>query len=331
MFLPRLPVNHQDQGEAVDDLADVRGDGRGHSHEAEGFRQQHQEGGGQEDLPEVPHPADDDDAEDEDGLVQGETGRVDIGDVMGIEDTGDGSQHSADDERDDLRLRHILPQAAGVHFVLAQRLQDAPERRFHQATQDDPDQCGEERGKQQEGPFALDGDAEEGERRNARDAQRAVRDALPIVHHGEHHHLNAQRDDDEIVVHRLDCHPGHNIGHQPRKQQGQQHIQQGRRPEIDRHQRGRVGADSVEPSVGQRNLPAIPRHETQRLRENRVDADQDQKMEQVFHTLNLRLFKFLPAEPVRPEIQENYQDDIRRRVHPFAVEEVGNQDLGGGK
>ena len=55
---------------------------------------------------------------------------------------------------------------------------------------------------------------------------------------------------------------------------------------IEREQRGRVSADSVEPRLGQRNQPRVPGYQVQRHPNDRVDGDEDEYVKQIFQMIS---------------------------------------------
>ena len=65
---------------------------------------------------------------DEDGFLQREAGRVDVGDVVGVEAAGQRAQRRGDGGDQDLHPHHVLAGGLRGDLVLADRAQRAAER-----------------------------------------------------------------------------------------------------------------------------------------------------------------------------------------------------------
>src|ERR1035437_10096850 len=117
------------QKQPVQHLAQLRRHGLRNREEFEYFGQNDQHSGGEDRAIQVTRAADNDQRDDEDGLVQRERNRIDGRQRIHVHGAGRGGEHGRKYENRNLDAEHVLAKRRNRRLVLAHRAQQAAERR----------------------------------------------------------------------------------------------------------------------------------------------------------------------------------------------------------
>jgi len=167
------------------------------------------------------------------------------------------------------------------------------------------DQDSEKAGQQQKSPMRRNLPAKKGRRGNAGNAQRSFGKAHPVVENTEHDHLKTKRGDGEIVV----VYPQRRIGDDNAQNNGKKNADPDIDPEpgfeIEPHKRRSIGADAVECCVSHGQQTGVAGNKIERDRNDDIDVDEDEDVQEIVHKLNLRFLERFAKEALRTEKQEN--------------------------
>ena len=178
----RTVVHDENQGQTVDDLAEVGGDAVRQANEPKQLGQQDDEYGSEDRPFGVADAADEEGAEDEDALVEGEACGVDVADVRGVDDACQ-TCHSCGEE-EGLRLEHrgVPPHRLHGGLVGTDGVQRPAERRDYQMMEEEYDRCHQD---EREAQVGIDAgqlvDAQQLDAGYAGDAIRTAGDICPII------------------------------------------------------------------------------------------------------------------------------------------------------
>src|SRR6266542_524710 len=194
------PDEHEeDQEGPVKNLAHGRRHGIGNRQELEGLGHGQQDEGAHHGTGQALGTAQDDERGDEDGLVEGEAGRVDVGDVVGVEAAREGAERGRDSGDHDLDQHHVLARGLSGDLVIAYGAEHASEGRAGEPAADDVGDRGQGQGQRNVLERVVDREAEDAGTRDAGKARVAVRERCPVDEDGEDHHLEAEGRDDVVV------------------------------------------------------------------------------------------------------------------------------------
>ena len=267
-----------EQEEAVGDHAQFRRD-------AQRFGEADEQQAAEDHTRDRPRPAAEHDDQHRRRIVHLEGQRADHGQVMRIEAAAQAGKGRADHEDHQLVVPGRNAHGFGQRLVLANGDHVAPGRRAH----DQIDGQGRQRGDDKHQIVEADdsGDRERGRSQrevrlwDRRQAHVAARQADPVLG-------DRLPDDDEAErAHHERCRAqpqrwnaerqGNGTGHQPRGEE----IQVERRAEMDRQQRRRIGADTEERRLRQRQQAGIAEQQIETMRRQQEDQRNDDRMQRV--------------------------------------------------
>jgi hypothetical protein len=224
-------------------------------HEAQPFRQQHDDDGAEDGTEEASRPADDDREQHGERGGHVERGRLDELHERREVDAADSCAGGADREGEQRVGGDVDAETLGADRVVAERGEGSPPRRAQQPPQHDPEQKHRDEGEVEEGEVAVDGKAEQRRPRNAGDAERAARQVLLVAHHEVDEDVEPERRKREVVVlhaqrREPECQADDETVERCERQHGEE------RPAELQQDRGVIGADAEERGLPERHLPA---------------------------------------------------------------------------
>src|SRR5579862_733040 len=224
--------------------------------------------------------------DDRERLVERKIIGIDIADVERIQAACHGGADIAGDERHELVAEHVDAERVGERVVQANRREAASHPRMN-----DPrirEYRGDDGREAQVIPHDRPGDRDDAATRHPQrrcqgeiDAERAVREAVPVEDHEPDELGKRERDDSEIELAQLE--PEADRADRDRDQRDEQHADQRAHPErnaqVNHRQVRRVRGEAERGRMEQRELPGEAEDQVEADRENADEVREDQDRE----------------------------------------------------